>query len=192
MRAYLDLLRDVLENGVPKGDRTGTGTLSVFGRQMRFDLAQGLSLGHDQEAASQIDRARACCGFSAATPISPISSSMASPSGMNGPMRKASSARSMGGNGAPGRRPKAAASIRSPGVSTRSAAIPNSRRLVVSAWNPADLAKMALAPCHCLFQFYVLTGADGVARLPASSTSARETSSSACPSISRAMRFSRI
>ena len=59
MRAYLDLMREALDNGAVKSDRTGTGVRSLFGRQLRFDLAQGLSARHDQAPAHQVDRARA-------------------------------------------------------------------------------------------------------------------------------------
>jgi len=164
MRAYLDLLRDVLENGVPKGDRTGTGTLSVFGRQMRFDLAQGFplvttkklhlkSIVHELLWFLQGDTN---IGYLKQHGVS-IWNEWADEEGELGPVY--------------GRQWRSWPTPEGDSIDQIAWLIdeirrnPNSRRLVVSAWNPADLAKMALAPCHCLFQFYVLTGADGVARL---------------------------
>jgi hypothetical protein len=97
MRQYLDLMEHVLKHGVEKGDRTGTGTLSVFGHQMRFDLAEGFP-SPPQEAASQIDH-HELLWFLPATPMSNISTTTASRSA-NGPTRTASLVPSTAGNGA--------------------------------------------------------------------------------------------
>ena len=117
MRAYLDLMRDALENGAVKDDRTGTGVRSLFGRQIRFDLSRGLSPRHHQAAASEVDRPGAHLVPATATPTSPISRRMASRSGTNGPTPAAISARSMASNGAPGRAGTAGPTTRSTGSS---------------------------------------------------------------------------
>ena len=158
MRQYLDLMEHVLADGVEKRDRTGTGTLSVFGHQMRFDLGAGLSAGHHQEAAPEVDRPRAAVVPAPATPTSSISTTTAcaiwdewaDERGDLGPVY-GQQWRSW-----PAQDGKAIDQIAN--VVEMIRRNPDSRRLIVTAWNPADVDKMALPPCHCLFQFYVAKG----------------------------------
>ena len=157
MRAYLDLMRDALDNGAVKSDRTGVGVRSLFGRQLRFDLAEGFPLVTTKRLHIK-SIVRELIWFLRGTRMSPTSRRTAFPSGTNGPTRRAISVRFTASSGARGKGRTGALTIRSPGSSTRFAAIPNSRRLIVSAWNVAEIERMKLAPCHCLFQFYVSGG----------------------------------
>ena len=158
MHQYHDLLRRILDEGVRKDDRTGTGTLSVFGHQMRFDLSRGLSAGHDQEAAPASRSSTSCCGSCRATPTSrylrengvTIWDEWADENGDLGPV--------YGKQWRSWERRTAARVDQIAWVLDEIRRNPDSRRLIVSAWNPADLDRMALAPCHCLFQFYVAEG----------------------------------
>ena len=158
MRQYLDLMRHVLDDGVEKRDRTGTGTLSVFGHQMRFDLAEGFPLRHHQEAAPQVDRPRAAL-VPRRRHQHPLSEGARRPHlGRVGRRRRRSRPGLRRSSGAPGRRRTAARSTRSRRCVDEIRRNPDSRRLIVTAWNPADVDQMALPPCHCLFQFYVADG----------------------------------
>ena len=154
---YEDLLRDVLEHGDAQGDRTGTGTRSVFGRQMRFDLTQGFPLVTTKRCTSSRS-STSCCGSCAATPTSAgcsehgvtIWDEWADADGELGPV--------YGEQWRSWPTPRAARSTRSRELVEQIRANPDSRRLIVTAWNPADIPRMALAPCHALFQFYVADG----------------------------------
>lgn len=157
MDAYHDLLRRVLTQGVRKTDRTGTGTLSVFGHQMRFDLAQGFPLVTTKKLHLKSIVHELLWFLAGDTNIAYLKAhgvsiwdEWADADGDLGPIYGAqwrSWPRRDGGT-----------------VDQISWVVdeirrnPDSRRLVVSAWNPADLDRMALAPCHCLFQFYVAEG----------------------------------
>lgn len=157
MRAYLDLLRDVLDHGAPKSDRTGTGTLSVFGRQMRFDLAHGFPLVTTKKVHLKSIVHELVWFLRGDTNIRYLNEhgvtiwdEWADRAGDLGPVY-GRQWRSWGA--ADGRVIDQIA-----WVQDEIRRNPDSRRLVVSAWNPADLDRMALAPCHCLFQFYVADG----------------------------------
>ena len=154
MRQYLDLLDKILREGVRKDDRTGTGTMSLFGHQMRFDLAKGFplittkklhvkSIVHELlwflEGGGNIAYLRAN-GVS-------IWDEWADENGDLGPV--------YGKQWRSWAAPDGRSIDQIAGVVAEIARNPYSRRLIVSAWNPADLDKMALAPCHCLFQFHV-------------------------------------
>jgi len=113
MRQYHDLLERILADGAEKHDRTGTGTLSVFGHQMRFDLGEGFPITTTKKLHLKSIVYELLWFLAGDTNVRYLNE-QASPSGTSGPTPAASSDRSMAGNGARGRRPTAAASIRSP------------------------------------------------------------------------------
>ena len=157
MKQYLDLLRHVLETGTDKGDRTGTGTRSVFGYQMRFDLGAGFPLVTTKKLHLRSIIHELLWFLKGDTNIKYLNDNgvsiwdeWADESGDLGPVYG-----------------KQWRSWVAPDGSTIDQITwllheihqnPNSRRLIVSAWNPADVDNMALPPCHCLFQFYVADG----------------------------------
>ena len=157
MRAYLDLLQNVLEQGVDRGDRTGTGTRSLFGYQMRFDLSQGFpvlttkklhlkSIVHELlwflKGASNI-------AYLKENGVS-IWDEWADENGELGPV--------YGVQWRSWPKPDGTSLDQITGLLNQIKSNPYSRRLIVSAWNPALVDEMALPPCHCLFQFYVADG----------------------------------
>lgn len=157
MRQYLDLMTDILENGSKKTDRTGTGTLSVFGRQLRFDLSQGFPIVTTKKLHLRSIIFELLWFLKGETNIKYLKDNgvsiwdeWADESGELGPVY-GSQWRSWP---APdGRRIDQIAQVLNQ-IKTK----PDSRRHIVSAWNPAEVDKMALPPCHALFQFYVADG----------------------------------
>jgi thymidylate synthase len=154
---YEDLLRDTLGNGVQKSDRTGTGTRSVFGRQLRFDLAEGFPLittkrVHFKSIAYELLwflRGESNVGWLRDNGVT-IWDEWADAAGELGPVY-----------GVQWRSWPTPSGEQIDQISEVIEAIkqtPDSRRLIVSAWNPADIPNMALAPCHAFFQFYVADG----------------------------------
>ena len=157
MRSYLDLLDHVLTHGDRKEDRTGTGTLSVFGAQTRFDLADGFPLLTTKKLHTRSIIHELLWFLRGETNVRSLQENgvtiwdeWADASGDLGPVY-GQQWRSWAAPG--GRSIDQLADLIALLKSS-----PHSRRLVVSAWNPADVPRMALPPCHCLFQFYV--GAD--------------------------------
>jgi thymidylate synthase len=157
MRIYLDLLEQVLARGAPKSDRTGTGTLSIFGHQMRFDLAQGFPLVTTKKLHVKSIVHELLWFLSGDTPVAYLNAhgvsiwdEWADEQGDLGPIY-GEQWRSW--RGADGRTHDQLADVI--GAMGRD---PSSRRLIVSAWNVGALDRMRLAPCHCLFQFYVVDG----------------------------------
>jgi thymidylate synthase len=157
MRAYLDLLQHVLDHGTEKGDRTGTGTRSVFGWQMRFDLAQGFPLVTTKKLHLKSIIHELIWFLQGDTNIAYLKENgvsiwdeWADEHGDLGPVY--------------GQQWRAWATADGGTVDQIRWVVdeikrnPNSRRLVVSAWNVGELPKMALMPCHALFQFYVADG----------------------------------
>jgi thymidylate synthase len=146
------------EHGVAKTDRTGTGTTSVFGHQMRFDLNEGFPL----VTTKKVHFLKAIIARTAVVPAGDATSSgcrtRLHASGTNGRAPTATWARCTACSGAAGPHPTAATSTRSPQVVQQLKTNPDSRRIIVSAWNVADLPQMALMPCHAFFQFYVAPG----------------------------------
>ena len=157
MQAYLDLLRRVRTQGVQKTDRTGTGTLSVFGHQLRFDLNAGFPLVstkkiHLKSVIHELLwflRGDTNTAYLNAHGVR-IWDDWADETGDLGPIYGRQWRSWAAGNG---RSIDQIAEV----VETLKTD-PDSRRLVVTAWNPAAITQMALPPCHCLFQFYVANG----------------------------------
>jgi len=156
-RQYLDLLADILANGVKRGDRTGTGTLGVFGRQMRFDLARGFPLLTTKKLHRKSIILELLWFLRGDTNVRwlqergvSIWNEWADPTGELGPVY----GKQWRSWTAPDGRVIDQIAAVVEGLKTN----PNSRRHIVSAWNPADVDDMALPPCHCLFQFFVADG----------------------------------
>jgi thymidylate synthase len=154
---YEDLLRDVLEHGTRKSDRTGTGTRSVFGRQIRFDLAEGFPLittkrVHFKSIAYELLwflRGDSNVRWLQEHGVT-IWDEWADAAGELGPV--------YGVQWRSWPTPSGEQIDQIQQVIEQIRTNPDSRRLIVSAWNPADIPDMALAPCHALFQFYVADG----------------------------------
>lgn len=154
---YLNLLRDILDNGVRRDDRTGTGTLGVFGRQMRFDLSRGFPLLTTKKLHTRSIFIELLWFLRGETNIAwlkdngvSIWDEWADAEGDLGPVYGKQWRSWAAPNGAS--IDQIAKLVH--GLKTN----PNSRRHIVSAWNPADVDDMALPPCHCLFQFFVADG----------------------------------
>jgi thymidylate synthase len=157
MKQYLDLLQHILENGEKREDRTGTGTISVFGHQMRFSLEQGFPLITTKKVHLRsiiyellwFLRGETNIKYLVDNQVS-IWNEWADEQGELGPVY--------------GKQWRSFPSTNGKSIDQISWVIdeikrnPTSRRLIVSAWNPGELDKMALPPCHLLFQFYVSDG----------------------------------
>jgi len=157
LKQYLDLMAHVRANGVQKGDRTGTGTLSVFGYQMRFDLAEGFPLVTTKKLHLRSIIHELLWFLTGDTNIKYLKDNgvriwdeWADENGDLGPVY-GSQWRSWPDGSKEGVDQIA-------DVIERIKTTPDSRRLLVTAWNPAQVDEMALPPCHCLFQFYVANG----------------------------------
>ena len=157
MKVYLDLMRRILEEGVDRNDRTGTGTRSIFGTQMRFDLNKGFPLLTTKKVHLRSIIHELLWFLSGDTNIKYLKDNgvtiwdeWADENGDLGPVY--------------GKQWRSWAAPDGKVIDQISNAVemikhnPDSRRIIVSAWNPADVEKMALPPCHALFQFYVANG----------------------------------
>lgn len=157
MQQYLDLMRRVLDTGVKKMDRTGTGTLSVFGHQMRFDLAEGFPLVTTKKLHLKSIIHELLWFIAGDTNIAYLKANGVSIwddwADANGDLGPVYGKQWRSWQGADGR-----THDQLKWLVEEIRRNPDSRRLVLSAWNVGDLDKMALAPCHCLFQFYVADG----------------------------------
>lgn len=157
MRQYLDLLTHVMENGTDRGDRTGTGTRSVFGYQMRFDLSQGFPVLTTKKLHLRsiiyellwFLRGETNIAYLKENGVS-IWDEWADEKGDLGPV--------YGYQWRSWPAPDGRHIDQIAGLVEALRKNPNSRRHIVSAWNPALVDEMALPPCHCLFQFYVSDG----------------------------------
>lgn len=157
MQQYLDLMRLVVEEGAQKGDRTGTGTMSVFGHQMRLDLAAGFPLVTTKKLHLRSIIHELLWFLAGDTNVKYLNDNKVSiwdewadENGNLGPVY-----------GAQWRSWPTSSGDTVDQISQLIHDIktnPNSRRLIVSAWNVPEIEKMALPPCHCLFQFYVADG----------------------------------
>ena len=157
MQAYLDIVRRILAEGVQKGDRTGTGTLSVFGHQTRFDLSQGFPLLTTKRIHLKSVIHELLWFLAGDTNIRYLKDNgvriwdeWADEAGELGPV--------YGRQWRSWAAPDGRVIDQMANVVEMIRRTPNSRRLIVSAWNPADVDAMALPPCHLLFQFYVAEG----------------------------------
>jgi thymidylate synthase len=157
MQQYLDLLRHTLAHGVKKGDRTGTGTMSVFGYQMHFDLAKGFPLVTTKRIHFKSIGYELLWFLQGNTNIKYLNdhgvtiwNEWADENGNLGPV--------YGYQWRSWTTPNGGTIDQIQQVIDQIKNNPTSRRLIVSAWNVADIDKMALPPCHCLFQFYVANG----------------------------------
>src|SRR5688500_8000186 len=157
MQSYLDLMRTILDSGTPKTDRTGTGTLSIFGHQLRFDLSEGFPLVTTKKLHLRSIIYELLWFLAGDTNVRFLNENKvtiwdewADENGELGPVY--------------GRQWRAWPTADGRTIDQISDVIeqirrnPDSRRLVVSAWNVGELEKMALSPCHALFQFYVADG----------------------------------
>ncbi len=157
MQPYLNLMRHVLETGTKKEDRTGTGTLSVFGHQMRFDLSEGFPLVTTKKLHLKSIIYELLWFLTGDTNIKYLKDNgvkiwdeWADADGNLGPV--------YGHQWRSWPTPDGRHIDQISNLIHMIKTNPDSRRLIVSAWNVADIGKMALPPCHCLFQFYVADG----------------------------------
>ena len=157
MQPYLDMMRHVRSTGARKEDRTGTGTLSVFGYQMRFDLGEGFPLVTTKKLHTKSIIHELLWFLSGSSNIGYLKDNgvriwdeWADENGELGPVY------GVQWRSWPGRNGEAIDQIAT--VVKQLRENPDSRRIIVSAWNVADVEDMALPPCHCLFQFYVADG----------------------------------
>ena len=154
---YEDLLRRVLEQGTPKADRTGTGTVSLFGERLRYDLSERLPAGDDEEGALPVGRRRAAVVPARRQQRRLAAGATASRSGTSGPP-EGELGPVYGVQWRSWPTPDGGSIDQLSGMLDTLRTDPDSRRMIVSAWNVAALPEMALAPCHALFQFYVADG----------------------------------
>lgn len=194
MKQYLDLCRHIISTGKMKTDRTGTGTISTFGNQIRFDLAEGFPLVTTKKLSLRAIIHELLWFISGETNIKylkennvKIWDNWANPDGELGPVyghqwRHWTKALSGSANEGASERANERTTERASAICSENISVsasdsknsgeidqlsdvisqiksnPDSRRLIVSAWNPSDIPNMALPPCHCFFQFYVVEG----------------------------------